>query len=586
MNGPDPSPPLPDAARGTRRVAPEWVVAAVASVVAIGHGIWIWQHRRVGAIDPDEAGYLANALRYHRTLTDLDLAEFVRAVGGSATGPVVPLLSLPFLLVGPRDPRTAMLVQPALLVAIATMVCSLTRRLSTNTTAVVAGLAVLALPTFALGAQSYWLGMGAATMTAAAALSLLRSERLTNRWTWAFGVFVALLLMSRSMAAAFVPGLALAALLAAGRDRRRLLRLAGALGLTAALAGPWWLLNRSAILGYLLDYGYGARAAQFGSGSVVDRFGFRIERIWHEAGLDGPFGWPVAVALSAGALALLRQGLAGRRAPDRAGPRPEPSGWARSDATLLAVPALAGFAALLSTTNAGVWFELPVLVLAVPLAAALVQRAPRPLGMVSTAAVATVAVGVLATTWWLVPARDRWWNFGIIGAHYEGAFRLYDERFDADRRDELERAAADWAALNRRAARQMRDLDRAEGGVSFTISGNTELINNNTLVMAAELDGWQVRFNVPDTTGTVAELSAELSPRRDAGRHGILDRRLVIARHDLLPFPADLDWERFADLARSRGWEEIGEIPLPVPGSVTILAPDGTLREREGGRTR
>ena len=80
------------------------VVAALATCVAVGHGIWIWTHRRLGGLDPDEAGYIATSFRYHRLFDLLHPYEFIRAVGGTGFGPVVPLLSVPLLWLGPNDP--------------------------------------------------------------------------------------------------------------------------------------------------------------------------------------------------------------------------------------------------------------------------------------------------------------------------------------------------------------------------------------------------------------------------------------------------------------------------------------------------
>ena len=83
-------------------------VAGGSSVLALGQAIWLWTHRRLGAIDPDEAGYVATALRFHRLIGSEPLA-LPRAVGGTGYAPLVPLLSVPVQWLGPHDARTVAL---------------------------------------------------------------------------------------------------------------------------------------------------------------------------------------------------------------------------------------------------------------------------------------------------------------------------------------------------------------------------------------------------------------------------------------------------------------------------------------------
>ena len=277
------------------------VVALVAALIGLGHAIWIWTHRYRGAYDPDESGYIANALRYQRTLDPLRPIEFIREVATTGTGPVVPLLGVPLLLLGPRDPRTVMMVQPFLLVLSAVAVGGIARRIAGPWSAIVSGLIWATIPTVALATGSFWLGLGASTSAALALWALFESNRLTNRWTYAYGICIALMMMSRTMALGFVPALAISGIVIAGRERQSWWGLTKAGILTIAVAGPWWAINWSSLTEYLFSYGYGERAGLFGSGTVVDRFWFRVERITDGIGLM----WPILILLELGLLSSL-----------------------------------------------------------------------------------------------------------------------------------------------------------------------------------------------------------------------------------------------------------------------------------------
>ncbi len=373
---------------------PLLTTALVTSVVAVGHAIWIWNHRLLGAFDPDEAGYLAAALRYERTLDLLRPWAFVRAVGGTGTGPMVPLLSVPFLLVGPRDPRTAMLVQPLLSVLTSVSIAGIAFHLKGRPyPAILAGTSFLALPMAALATQSYWLGTGATAAMVGSMWALLASDRCANRRIWLYGFLLGVMLLTRTMMLGFLPAMALAGVIVAGRERRRLLRLAGAFGIAAVVAGPWWVANWTSIFDYLFSYGYGERAGLFGSGGIPQRLAFRFERI-----LDGTgFGWLGNVVIAATVVAGLALAALGLRTAERRFNETQ-----RSELALLVAVAV-GLAALVSTSNNGVWFELPLVGLAIPLVVAAGARAP---GVLRAAAGCTVVVALVLVSlraWWLLP---------------------------------------------------------------------------------------------------------------------------------------------------------------------------------------
>ncbi|WCO65901.1 hypothetical protein PO878_15465 [Iamia majanohamensis] len=548
---------------------PLLVVGVVAGLVALGHAVWIWTHRQVGAIDPDEAGYLAAALRYQQALGWTQPLALPLEVAKTGTGPLVPLLSVPLLLVGPDDPRTAMLVQPLLLAFTAVAVAGIARRLAGAPAAIVAGVVVLGLPTVASATVSYWLGLGAAAGLAGAMWALVASDRLTNRWAWAFGLGVAAMLLARTMTVGYLPAVAVAGLVVAGRRRESLVGLAQAAGVTVLVAGPWYLAQRQAVFGYLFSYGYGDRSELFGERDLSDRLGARLDRF--DAGIGVGVWWGAAVLV----VAVVSWALLRRRPPDAV----------RSHLALGAVVVL-GFAALMSTANAGVWFELPVVVVLVPLVVGLGAAAPVAVRAVALVPVVVAAVLQLACTWWVIPPDGRDVPFvdaqGRV-AHYEYGFEQYDPRFGPSRRDDLEEAAADWWAVSTAVEDRLRALGDPEGFV-VTLSGNFQLFNANTVQLAGQLDGWTPRTWIPDTVRPEDERAADLTPAARTPDGGLVtdgqgrpvERVLLLALHDQTLFTPDAEVRAFARQARAAGWQPTASWDLPGGGEVVLLRhPDG-----------
>lgn len=542
-----------DAPRRIIETHPLLCVAAVAICVAMGHAIWIWTHRRVGALDPDEAGYIAAALRLQRSIDPLHPLEFVRTAMSGGNGPLVPFLAVPLLLVGPRDPRTVMMLQPILMVVTCVAIGGITRRMAGPIAAFATGTAFLALPTVSLATQSFWLGLGATTFMALAVWALFSSDALTNRWTYAFGASIGCMALSRTMAIAFVPGLVVAGAVIAGNKRASWWGLVRAVACALLVAGPWYFLQRSSIFGYLLDYGYGDRAGLFGSGGPIDRLGFRYERI------SGDIGTSLTFTVLLAALVTIPPAL-WRCWKDRQPPSSAPEFLA------IALAVALGLAALVSTSNSGVWFELPLIALMVAGAGALMARAWLPIRLALVIQLCGQGVIILLVTWWLVAPR-----LGMT-AHYEHGFAQYDERYEQGRRDEQPLAAADWRRLSQQTVNELKSIDGGTGyDTTFTVSGNMQLFNSNTLALAGEQTGWGLAIRIPDTTMGQKDRSRELTPTTVGPDGRTVERVLVVALHDQHLFTPDENVQAFARQARRAGWRETSTIPMPDGGTVLIM---------------
>jgi len=176
---------------------------------------------------------------------------------------------------------------------------------------------------------------------------------------------------------------------------------------------------------------------------------------------------------------------------------------------------------------------------------------------------------MLARTWWLLPYD------GGLTAHYELAYREYDRRFEPTTRELHAEASADWWRLTTAVERRLRELVADEDDAVITLTGNMEMFNTNTVALAAQLEGWSPLIRIPDTVRPRADRLAELTPTAIGRRGRRVDRVLVVAEHDLILFPPDMEVDRFVDEARDRGWREVWSRRMPTGGRVAILLPGG-----------
>lgn len=531
---------------------PLLTVALIASLGAAQSAWVIWNTRTLGTFDPDELGYLASALRLDRNVSIGRPWVYVATLREISLGPLVPALSTPFLILGPRDPRTAMLVQPFLAVLAAVASAGIARRFVSPGWTILTGAYVAALPTVVLASQAYWLGLGAAAFMAAAVWFLLCSERLSSTpWSVACGVAVGFMLLSRTMTLGFAPGVVLAGLLLAWGSRRALVNLSLLCLAAFVVAAPWYWYQRQQVFGYLFSYGFGDEAAEWGSGGVPQRVVHRISQLV-DASLAPTSWWAAVVAIGAvvaGVVGWIRsRRSSGDRSPSR-------------EAGAVVVVLVVGIAALVSTTNEGVWFELPLVVLAVPVLVAVVGCGPRAIRLAVVAGMAAVAV--------VSPV----WHAADGGRHSDQAFAASDPRFISDREAERTRAAQQWWSLAEVTTARLDELtDRGESGV-IAVTGNTFLFNSNSVIFAAELQGWDAAVHVAETYGAEPVRAQDLAPLSGAlGPSGkALERVLVVARHDLPLFTPDFGWRALEQAALADGWSEVWSAPMPIDGEVAIL---------------
>lgn len=574
---------------------------------------WIHRARFVGGLDVDEAGGIANALTFHRLLFT-GLRPLTQAVTGQGNGPLVPVLAVPFLIVGPRSVNSAMVLQPVLAAVAAVGAAGITRRIAGKWAAVIAGFGVLCLPAIVVSSRSFQNSLGVAAFLSLALWALTASDRCRRLWPMiGFGVATGAMMLSRTMSAGFVPALVLAGLITTAWEWRSIRNLAIA-GLAAvAVAGPWWLRQWDVITGYLVENAYGGRAGYWGPESITGRLGANFDNFARNFAISFPALPFLAVIL--GAVSLWHW----RRTTGEVRTWP---GWNRNLAAVWVVVAV-GYLALMSTSNMGFWFSTPLDIMAIVGLAGLVgatQTAPVsvPLirwtvfgvgalmtiglmaGMGRQGWAVTAFVLVVATALWCDPNHwQRTMGASVVGIglvafavslspvgaggklgpdaawttmfvndldFLQGGNLNADIRMGSSDLSDRKRAAAAWQEASHQVAGELAALD-AQGTYVETIVGSMHLMNANTIGIAAELypRGRHDLRTVNTLEPSDEEIAESLPPMV-----GPDPRVFVIIEGRSLPFPDDRGWPRLVQLAEDDGWIVHSTTPLPDGGRVVI----------------
>jgi hypothetical protein len=227
----------------------------------------------------------------------------------------------------------------------------------------------------------------------AALWAVVRSEGFRSaRWSLAFGLFVALTLLSRTMTVAYLPGFAVAAaavfLVTEPPVRAKLRNLALAAAATAVVAGPWYLANARSVYDLLLGTGYGEAATAYGRHYPLASWGYWTK----ELRIDLSYLWlPLGATLAVSLVLALAYHVMGRglRVPPPRSPR-------AAGLLALAAVVLEGYVALTSSRNEGTAFALPwlpaLVILGVVAAAGLPRTRLRSALAVAFVVVSTVAL--------------------------------------------------------------------------------------------------------------------------------------------------------------------------------------------------
>ena len=516
-------------------------VATLGTLSAVAQVLWVDAHRHLGGVGVDETGYLATAFRLHRAWDGVHpyrLAEEFLAT--PRLGPLVPLLSVPFMSVFGRNTTAAFMALALMYVVTAVAVAAIVDRLSTRTASLIAGIICLGLPPTLITARNYQLASGATAFLCLAVLALVSSDRgaRTLPMVW-FGAAVGAVLLSRTMPIAFLPGLAIATAVQVRWNRRSLINLLGSAAAMLAVAGPWWIHQWHGITEYLFSFGYGHGTTEIVNVPVPLRLPIRMGVFMTDVRplLVLPVGIVIVVAA--------RRVWFSRRSLGTLRPLGE---VARS---LLAIWLVIGFGmlALLSSSNNGTFFQSPLEVLAIaPLCVIAARLGGTPVRVAAALAVVGSIANIALMSVWTPFANLRvgGTSYSIVafgGTEVQQAqdFEPIDERF-APTASWADRAAAerDW---RRSTSTVFRSLASLGGGrpTLVTVVGELDLLNASTLALESEL------------ARTPLRIESTAAPEALVGRKIALDPTDHGAERVLL-------WAAPPDKGRDRGFDTAGTV--------------------------
>jgi hypothetical protein len=350
--------------------------AAIGLFVVTG-AVWLWRFRRGQPVDIDEAGYMGFAIGDYRGLVDGGLGGFWDAVmSPSIQAPLMTLLVTPvYLVMGPSILPSfvvPLLFGGVMLAAAYGLGHALGgRRVAWLTLAMCA-----ASPVLIAYSRSFNFAIAAGATSALMLWAVARSRNFERpAWSALAGLFAGFALLSRTLVIAFIPALAVAAVIAVAAGPRRGRRacnvsLAAVVGLVTA--GPWYEKNGQRVLDYLTSTGYGPASAAYGQDqSVLSLDSWRATAQYAASGVALPLLLLWVLGFGAAFVLVLARCR-------RLGLGPTCRLACRSPLLPSLVWALWGVATLTSSGNKGSGFLVPLIPALAVVTAWAVVRFPRP----------------------------------------------------------------------------------------------------------------------------------------------------------------------------------------------------------------
>jgi Dolichyl-phosphate-mannose-protein mannosyltransferase len=379
------------------------VVTAAALALAAMNVWWSTRYRQGFPLDIDEAGYTAFGMVDYLSLSHEGLSGWWHAIEGQGTfAPLVPALTslLVYIHIGVLD---GFVTLSAFIVLLAWAAYGIGLRLAGPKLGAFAAVVTASLPGVFAFSREYIYALPTAAFLACSVYALIQSDGLRRRgWAIGCGAALGLMLLSRTMAIVFVPGVLIAvALVAFARLKDDLPTRAinfGLLVLTGGLvAATWYARNFGSVYDYLTNYGYGKHSKYYGENHALlswGRFRSVAERSVSED-LFVPLALVVAMALVALAVLAfnaLRSEATRKTALWR---------FASSDWLSVVVVVVVGYAGLMTSRNGGDGFTIPLTVLLPPVAVMALRKFPRATmpAVAVTLAIALFNVISTATVW-------------------------------------------------------------------------------------------------------------------------------------------------------------------------------------------
>jgi hypothetical protein len=435
-----------------------------------------------------------------------------------------------------------------------------------------AALVVMGAPGVLQFSRQYHFALPSAALYAAAVYAQLRANGFRHRgWGLTCGILLGLLVLTRTVMLAFLPGFVVAAVITVVAGDHRLERfrwLALSLAIGAVTAGLWYWKNLPLVLEYLLSFGYGQNSEFYGSANIAGVFGFWTARLANliQQALYLPLATILLAALLAGGVGLINRRL--WRLVQ----------WTRlvgCDAVVLLITLVEGYVILTSTRNSGSGFVLVLVSTVVVLSLLAIVHTPfrlwRALVAVSLVAVSlfNVAVELSLSPPMTVPRPVAVLGLGLLPisdtpvdvqevVSRAGAGSSYDPSTPPTTAVQPE----DWMRLERETAAYLVDFAAARGQIPIVwFASRDNLFNTNSVALVAELELHQ---QIP-----MGQLSAVVDGDRSEAYRGALALARPQPNFLITGEPGDQEFRPSVaqalaeDAARSLGYQLVNRLYLP-----------------------
>ena len=328
---------------------------------------WVWINRHGGAVNIDEAGYIALSVNDYRVLTHDGVRALIANVANQPVQPpLVTLLgAMLYPFVGGPSILGSYAVELLAYFWLTLLVFGIVRRLAGSRAGLVAAFLAGSTPIALDYVHQYSFALPAAAMLTTAAWAGLRSQQMTSlRWSIVWGGALGAMVLSRSMTVAFLPSFLVLAILqvcVSGRWVRGLACVGAGGAAGFVIAGPWYVIQGGSVWAYLTSFGFGAQSTLYGAARSPLSLGSWLA--FARDNVNAYLWLPLALILLAGGAVLVFHGVA---AVVRAWPG-HVRGALSSPWLYLSVIVVAGLVALESSRNSGSAFLAPLMPLMVAL---------------------------------------------------------------------------------------------------------------------------------------------------------------------------------------------------------------------------
>lgn len=552
-----------------------WLIATVA-MAAVFVGVnagWLWINRRGGAVNIDEAGYIALSVNDYHVLTHEGLRAFIRFLAGQPVQPplVTVLGALLYPFVGGPSILGSYVVEYLAYFWSVIVVFMIVRGLSGARAGLVSAFLAGSTPIALDYVHQYSFAMPATAMLATAAWAALRSQQMTSlSWAAVWGGALGAMVLSRSMTIAFLSGFLVVAIIQVFVSRRWVRALTGvAVGGVAGfvIAGPWYLVQGGSVWAYLTSFGFGAQSARYGAArstlSLASWIGFVHDNV-------NPYLWlPLALILFAGGVVLASHGVA---SVCRAWPDNLRTAWS-SPWLHLSLIVIGGAVALESSRNTGSAFLLPLTPLVVALGVgALFRWVGR--SAWQAALISAVAVIVGASIWTAKTALNGP-HGALLSVSLPGIDRttVIDGRsefdtYEAGQIDSADPAGTHWVAVNRALVSRIRTLTQhADPAPVVVFATNDRMLNINTFRLDEALDGGPEFDTVLLSTSLHNDARDYVAQLRASRAGGVL---VILRLASTGEFAPVINATAVLRAAQSLQLHQVAEMPLPDGTSVQV----------------